>query len=194
MSSLPTDPALHPTNLSVSDGDGDAALAQQEQDQQQQAQQQQQQQEEQQLEQPQELSDTDSSEWVLPKNLAGGGAAAGGSAAGATQQQQTQQVGPIGQQQQPGSGDGAGQLYSSVTIYAVRCLQGRAGLCVAAGMQLAVAVVALPANGCIGRCWKPVDRPAPPTPHFGCPRMPMRRCATATATSPSFTTSSTTCG
>lgn len=115
--SLPADPALHPSDLSGSgSGGGDAALAQQQQEAQQQ---------QQQLEQPHELSDTDSSEWVLPKNVAGGaGAGAGGGAAtGSTPQQQAQQVGTIGQQQQqqqPGSGGEAGQLYSSATVYAVR--------------------------------------------------------------------------
>ena len=108
--------------MSGSGSGGDAALAQQHEAQQQQQQPQQQQQ----LEQPHELSDTDSSEWALPKNVAGGAGAgaAGGSATGTAQQQQTQQVGTIGQQQQPGSGDEANQIYSSATVYAVRSFWG----------------------------------------------------------------------
>ena len=107
--------------MSGSGSGGDAALAQQHE-----AQQQQQPPQQQQLEQPHELSDTDSSEWALPKNVAGGAGAgaAGGSATGTAQQQQTQQVGTIGQQQQPGSGDEANQIYSSATVYAVRSFWG----------------------------------------------------------------------
>ncbi len=153
--SLPADPALHPSDLSSgsSSGGGDAALAQQQEAQQQQQQQQ--------LEQPHELSDTDSSEWVLPKNVAGGaGAGAGGGAAtGSTQQQQTQQVGTIGQQQQqPGSGGEAGQLYSSATVYAVRFTGGDLHDSMAAahaapcGRHCLVRLAPLPAARHLGRC------------------------------------------
>ena len=124
------DASLNPSSLEGSGGDdGGASLAQQEKAQsaaqQQQAQAQQQQQEEPQLEQPQELSDTDSSDWVLPKTVAG---SAGGG--GAAQQQQAQQAGTAGQQQQPGGGGGAEppELFSSATVYAVRWGGGRGQL------------------------------------------------------------------
>ena len=195
---LPADPALHPSDLSSGSGSGggDAALAQQQQEAQQQ---------QQQLEQPHELSDTDSSEWVLPKNVAGGAGegAGGGAAAGSTQQQQTQQVGTIGQQQQqPGSGGEAGQLYSSATVYAVRFTWEDLHDCVAAPHA------ALCRRCCFVRLalWHPCQPPLAQVAAAPCicshcffliavaAPLVLRRCATATATSPSFTTSSTTCG